>query len=1140
MKFIGDLHIHSHFSRATAKNLDFENLYIAAQHKGITVVGTGDFTHPGWFAEIKEKLEPAEEGLFKLRDDLAARCDKNVPMSCRGTVRFILSVEISNIYKKNGKTRKNHNIIFMPDLTSAEKFNEKLDKIGNIHSDGRPILGLDAKHLFETALSVTDRSFLIPAHIWTPWFSLLGSKSGFDSLEACFEDLTPYIFAVETGLSSDPPMNRRVSDLDGLTLVSNSDAHSPSKLGREANLFDTDLSYSGIREAISTGDPAQFLGTIEFYPEEGKYHLDGHRKCQIRLWPHETTNLNGVCPVCGKPVTLGVLNRVETLADRENGHPSLERNQVYLSRTPLVDVLSEILQVGPNTKKVQSAYHTILNQLGSELKVLNDIDMETIDKVGIPLLSEGIHRMRTGQMVLEGGYDGEFGVIKLFSVNERQKLLGQQSLFIMPEKQPTPPVTVEKQSIPKTVRKKTVKKDIDDSSDRNDHPLSLMAELNEAQSQAVYHELTPLLIVAGPGTGKTRTLIQRIAYLIKERKISPHTILAVTFTNKAAREMLDRLSFMLGNDAELPFVSTFHGLCLRLIMENDQTKHLTVIDDTDQKKLIEYVYNKETSNESSNDISLKEISKAIFDAKQSLLSPLEFYKIDKSPHKISSKIYQKYQNYLEIQFLIDYEDLIAKVALTLENNPSFRKECQERFCHLFVDEYQDVNYGQYRIVRLLSPEDKNLCVIGDPDQSIYSFRGSDHQYFTRFLEDYPTAQAITLRQNYRSTQTILDASYQVISDHQIQLPGQTGNGRIFSEISGQKKIHILELETEKGEAHAVARSIERLVGGSGYDGIDQGRVSDTDMQEPISFSDVAVLYRTDQQHHVVADAFFKQGIPFQVASREKKDEIPELRQLLSLFKTIEGVGHYGDFERIIKVWHPRLAKDTIQRFCQWGLYNQFNLKTAQHHAGRIPIPGMRRQHQEKLVDLFKILSGFEKQMKSLSVAEKIQFLITHTRFNKRQNENPNVSNAFRSLTERAMAQGAQGDRPIEFISSDALENDVDTVSFKAEKVTLMTMHASKGLEFPIIFVIGCEDGFIPFYKEEQPNLDEERRLFYVAMTRAKRELFLSWARRRYRFGEELSRDPSPFMSDIEKTLLLLQTPQKEKKLKKHQTQLKLF
>jgi len=425
MQFIADFHVHSKFSRATARNLDLENLYIAAQLKGITVVGTGDFTHPGWFAEIKEKLEPAEEGLFKLKKEIAGECDKKVPLSCRGKVRFILVSEISNIYKKNNKTRKNHNLVFVPDLNIADKFNSKLDKIGNIKSDGRPILGLDARNLLEILLETSDRSFLIPAHIWTPWFSVLGSKSGFNSIRECFEDLTPHIFAAETGLSSDPPMNWRVSSLDNLTLVSNSDAHSPLKLGREANLFNTKLSYSAIREAIKTGDRKQFLGTFEFYPEEGKYYLDGHRKCSVCLWPKKTIKNKGICPVCGKPLTLGVLYRVEELADRPK-HEKPQKNHPYYSIVPLVNILSEILKVGPGSKKVMNNYNAALDILGPELSILQNLEPKAIDKAGIPLLGEAVKRMRRGEIDISPGYDGEFGRVKIFKDQERERLMGQK------------------------------------------------------------------------------------------------------------------------------------------------------------------------------------------------------------------------------------------------------------------------------------------------------------------------------------------------------------------------------------------------------------------------------------------------------------------------------------------------------------------------------------------------------------------------------------------------------------------------------------------------------------------------------------------------------------------------------------------
>ncbi len=428
MKFTADLHIHSKYSRATAKNLDLENIYIAAQIKGVTVVGTGDFTHPGWMSEIKEKLEPAEEGLFRLKRTIAEKCDEKVPKKCKGTVRFILVSEISNIYKKNDKTRKNHNLVFMPDIEKTEFFNSKLDKIGNIKSDGRPILGIDAKNLLELALETSDRSFFIPAHIWTPWFSLLGSKSGFNSIRECFEDLTDYIFAVETGLSSDPPMNWRVSDLDNLTLVSNSDAHSPLKIGREANILNTELSYSAIKKTIKTGDKDNFLGTYEFYPEEGKYHIDGHRKCGIKMWPETTVKKNHICPKCGKSLTLGVLYRVQELADRDEGsRPS--KKHPFLSNIPLPEILSEIFKVGPGSKTVMNKYYDMINKLGPELNILQEIDIRLIEKTGIPLIGEAIKKMRKNKVNIYPGFDGEFGKVRIFNEEERKKLLGQQSLF---------------------------------------------------------------------------------------------------------------------------------------------------------------------------------------------------------------------------------------------------------------------------------------------------------------------------------------------------------------------------------------------------------------------------------------------------------------------------------------------------------------------------------------------------------------------------------------------------------------------------------------------------------------------------------------------------------------------------------------
>jgi len=428
MKFVADLHVHSKFSRATAKNLDLENIYITAQLKGITVVATGDFTHPGWFSELRDKLIPAEDGLFCLRKEIAASCNRKVFGSCRREVRFILGTEICNVYKKEGFTRKNHNLVFVPDFETAERFNRRLDAIGNIQSDGRPILGLDSRNLLEIVLEISHSAFLIPAHIWTPWFSMLGSKSGFDTVDSCFGDLTSHLFAVETGLSSDPGMNWRVSGLDGLTLVSNSDAHSPSKLGREANLFDTDLSYSAIYTALKSGDPLKFLGTIEFFPEAGKYHFDGHRKCGICFSPEKSRQHQDVCPVCSKPLTLGVLHRVEELADRSGGQCPDRTHQFYYMLS-LSDILGELFSMGPGAKRVQRVRENLLEKFGCEFNILQHHPIETLKSAGVPLLAEAVRRVRKNKIQISPGFDGEYGRFKIFSTDEKEALLGQKSIF---------------------------------------------------------------------------------------------------------------------------------------------------------------------------------------------------------------------------------------------------------------------------------------------------------------------------------------------------------------------------------------------------------------------------------------------------------------------------------------------------------------------------------------------------------------------------------------------------------------------------------------------------------------------------------------------------------------------------------------
>jgi uncharacterized protein (TIGR00375 family) len=423
MRFIADLHIHSRYSRATSRDMSLECLWKWAQLKGIDVIGTGDFTHPKWLQEMKVKLESIGNNIFKLKKNYQSN---DVPLSCRGEVYFMLTAEISCIYSKNGRLRKIHSLVLVPDFSEAEKINAVLSKIGNLSSDGRPIIGLDAKELLRIVLDLSDEAMLVPAHAWTPHFSVFGESSGFDSLEECFDELAPYIHAIETGLSSDPSMNWRLSSLDKITLISNSDAHSPAKLGREANIFDEEISYRSITDAIKT--KKGFLGTIEFFPEEGKYHYDGHRACGISLSPEETIKHNYLCPVCGKRVTVGVMHRVEKLADRKIGFSPSGAPPFY-SIIPLPEIISETIKVGVNSKAVKDNYLHLLEKLGNEFNILMDIPLNDIKMAGMPLIGEAIDRMRSGNVHISPGFDGEYGKIRIFEEAERKKIKGQAMLF---------------------------------------------------------------------------------------------------------------------------------------------------------------------------------------------------------------------------------------------------------------------------------------------------------------------------------------------------------------------------------------------------------------------------------------------------------------------------------------------------------------------------------------------------------------------------------------------------------------------------------------------------------------------------------------------------------------------------------------
>ncbi|MDJ0764087.1 MAG: UvrD-helicase domain-containing protein [Myxococcota bacterium] len=873
MHIIADLHVHSRFSRATAKSLDFVSLHRAALLKGIHLIGTGDFTHPGWMGEIEEQLIPAEQGLFRLRPDLVAAAEDGVPAACSGEVRFVLQVEISNIYKKDGRTRKNHNLIFVPSIDAAKALTSKLAAIGNVTSDGRPILGLDARDLLEITLSSDPLAFLVPAHIWTPWFSLLGSKSGFDSIGECFGDLADHIFAVETGLSSDPPMNWRVSDLDRVTLISNSDAHSAQKLGREANLLDIDLGYEPLFNALRGG--SGFFGTIEFFPEEGKYHLDGHRKCGIRLEPHRSREHEGRCPTCGGPITVGVMSRVMDLADRKAGYTP-PKAPPFKSLVPLSEVAGEVLSVGPNSKKVQALVTRVLDALGPELTVLQDVPLEDIKRVGDAPLAEAIRRVRDKELLIAAGYDGEFGTIRIFDPGERDQLLGQMAIggvkSIGPKgtsdalpagtKSPKSPLskgTFKHSSGPGITPSPTFECSPFEKGGRGDFesPSTSPSQKEAGQGDGHYDPLDgldsdqqrvvetktgPIIVVAGPGTGKTRTLVARIVHLIQTGAVQPDRVLAIAFTNQAANELRERLAQALGTppDAAGPAVHTFHSFGLWAIEVSGNRNGRHIVEDTDRRDLVMQAAQSQTDARSIDDI-IGQISLA-----KQHTDPKQFLAKDQS----LLRLFDQYEHLLEARSALDVDDLVLCAYRFIEAKGDEAKTVTDRFDVVCVDEYQDVNDVQAAMVKQLCPDGRSLMVIGDPLQAIYGFRGAKPGHFSRFAEAFPKAVTVHLSTSYRLTDAILSVAKSTV----------TSPAKSLGAIRPGPPVEIVACPTAKSEAEQIVIRLERLIGGSSTFAVDSGRGGEAERTD-VGFGDVAILSRTKAQRKAILDALGQSGIP---------------------------------------------------------------------------------------------------------------------------------------------------------------------------------------------------------------------------------------------------------------------------------------
>ncbi|WP_406566994.1 UvrD-helicase domain-containing protein [Actinoallomurus rhizosphaericola] len=1059
-------------------------------------MGTGDFTHPAWMEELRQNLVPAEPGLFRLRPELERRVARTLPPACRAPVRFLLSVEISTIYKKGERTRKVHHLLYAPTFEAAERITAALSRIGNLTSDGRPILGLDSRHLLEITLQSDPGSYLIPAHVWTPWFSVLGSKSGFDAVADCYDDLADHIFAVETGLSSDPLMNWRVGSLDRYRLVSNSDAHSPPALAREASAFSTDLDYYALRAALETGEG--YAGSVEFFPEEGKYHLDGHRKCGVRLEPEETKAQDGRCPACGRPLTVGVLYRVDELADHPEGRRP-EGAADFRNLIPLPEIVSEIRGVGPRSKSVLGHIAELVAALGPELAILDEVPLDDVRRAGGELLGEAIARLRRGEVIREAGFDGEYGVIRLFETGELRRegkravgLMGapdDSGLFDLPEpsaalapvvrdaapvvREPglfdvpgaedrpsplesaVPEPSEPREEVEETIPDETPiegQQDIleaveaveADEAEETDEAVgavgavgavdrSLPAEeetsildgLDPDQRAAAAHPGGPLLIIAGPGTGKTRTLTHRIAHLVGERGVPPERCLAITFTRRAAEEMRERLDALLPGRARRLTVTTFHGLGALILREQHARAGLPdgfrIADETDRLDVA------------------REMTGSDKEARRLLA---EFDRPEGDGGRDESESRSAFEKLLRERGLADFTDLLRLPVRLLGEDPELAGTYRDRWPWISVDE------TQYALLRLLtgrrrgdgeptgessgdaeptgqstadrgptaqSPADGGLTAIGDPDQAIYSFRGADVGFFLRFQEDFAGATTVQLTRNYRSAPAIVDGAVHAIAATSL-VPGRT----LVPQLSGDRLIQVHETADAQAEADHVAGTIDRLLGGASFHSMDSGR-SDGHHADHLDFSDIAVLYRTDAQSEPVMEALTRAGMPYQKRSHDRLLGRPGVRELAHELR---------------------------------------------HHGG-------------PLRDRLRAATGVLAEVHDEAVLRSAAELMTPL-------------------------AGRHGEDLEAFLGELALGAEVDAYDPRADRIALLTLHAAKGLEFPVVFVIGCEDGLLPL---RLPDSDEaeERRLFFVGMTRAQTHLFLSSTRRR---------EPSPFLRAI--------------------------
>ena len=1112
MTFTADLHIHSRFSRATSKKITTRSLAAWAMAKGVTVLGTGDFTHPAWREELKQTLvRDDSSGLYRLAEPADTREVIESGVHSAEQPSFLFQTEISSIYKRHGKTRRIHNLVFMPDLDAAERFSRRLETIGNLASDGRPILGLDSHDLLEIVLGISDEAYLVPAHIWTPWFALFGSKSGFDTIEECFGDLSPHIFALETGLSSDPPMNRMLSVLDRYTLISNSDAHSGENLAREVNFFEGTPSYAGIFAALRSrscggtgGDSScTYAGTAEFFPEEGKYHLDGHRACNLWADPRDTRFENDICPVCGKPLTVGVMHRVMELADRtaplspeELGEPA------SVSLIPLPELLGEILRSGPKSQCVSRRFTDVLREFGSELAVLHDTPVSDLRTYWEPL-GEAVDRMRRGKVLRTGGYDGVYGRIRVFDSHEVDSFSvgksGHLALPLLfssaPRKQPAPadgktapagaaPADADAQcalfadsrqkergakSPGRTRRQQDLSaerpREESSSSENVSHetqhteipPFCLGGITYSAeQSKAIAAGFEPTVVISGPGTGKTRVLVGRILYLL-EQGIPAQEITALTFTCRAAQEMRSRLSAALDDARRLPQCDTLHALALSRLQAKSE-KPLTVLSESSALSLFEKACSKvrmmtpQHTEDGSADI--KNMWNAYQLAREHMQPPAEHI----AP---AAEAYAQEKRRLG---LLDYTDLLEQLLVLLKSETD-----ADRTGILLVDEIQDLSALQVAVAAAMLPQDgRGFFGIGDPDQSIYSFRGSGQDIIASLKELWPGLTQLHLHESYRAAPQILHCAAKILEGHSLC-------GPLAPMRSDTGLCAAMETPDAYAEAQLMGRQIARMLGSTSH-----------------TLHDLQKSGGRFRSHDI---------LPEQLNATLSPGDIAVLARVRAVLKPMERVLNELGIPWI-HIHETPLWQDT--------LFSRILCTAAAVLDMHAPVQAMISRGMPEYAVSISDLPQSALHLVSSGPQGVMRMQPTAADSLLRSSE------AYSALEKMWNDCGADWERLFARLLADQ-ENDI--LKNSAQHVHLMTMHAAKGLEFRAVFLPALEFGILPLRRDmifgtgekDETDTEEERRLLYVGATRAADAVFFSYAGQRRFYGKDMQLEKSPFL-----------------------------